>query len=283
MIVAQITDLHIGFDGKDNACGNTLRLHEVVKSLRALKLQPDLILVTGDLVEHGETWSYELLKAELDQFDWPYHMALGNHDRRAAFRGVFPDQPFEGDFLNYTLEDGPLRIIVLDTLARGRHGGGFCAVRTQWLERKLSEQPERPTLIALHHPPVRTGIAWMTANIDRPWVKNLTSVISKHKQVVHMVSGHIHRPIFTRFAGTTLSVCPAVAPQVKLELADIDPSRPDDRILLTEDPPGFCLHHWRDGQMTTHVARAPYGRTIVKFDDAHASVVNHTLDLDLDD
>ena len=283
MIIAQITDLHLGFEGKDEPCLNTQRLHEVLDSLRALQLQPDLVLITGDLVEHGETWSYKRLQAELEAFDWPYFLAFGNHDRRAAFKSVFPDHPYGDGFLNYTIEDWPLRIVMLDTLAKGRHGGGFCKARMEWLEQTMAEQPERPTLVALHHPPVRTGIAWMTTNINRPWVKNLESVISKHKQVIHMISGHIHRPIYTRFAGTTLTVCPAIAPQVELELADIDPKTPDNRILLTEDPPGFSLHHWRDGQLTTHVGRAPTGRAIVKFDDAHASVVHHTLDLDLDE
>ena len=279
MIIAQITDLHLGFDGPDKPCANTERLRNVIHELNSLKLAPDIILVTGDLVESGEHWSYQKLKDELSALNAPYYLTLGNHDHREDFSKVFPEFAFANGFLNYTIEGWPLRIIVLDSLEEGRHGGEFCEQRAKWLTAALAEQPNTPTLIAIHHPPIETGIAWMTASDDDAWVTRLSSVINGHNNIVRIVCGHIHRVIFKSFAGTLVSVSEAVAPQVKLELAEIDAETPDDRALLIDGLAGYSLHHWKDGALTTHHSSAPQGRTILRFDQKHAFVVRKTLDL----
>lgn len=280
MIIAQITDLHLGFDGKDKPCQNTKRLRHVIHELNHLKLPPDIVLVTGDLVEKGADWSYKKVKEELAALKAPYFLALGNHDKRSAFSEVFPNFPLTDGFLQYTIEDWPLRLIILDSLKEGRHGGDFCERRADWLQERLAEDNERPTLIVMHHPPIETGIAWMTASYEDAWVKRLRSVISAQDNIVLIICGHIHRIIFKAFAGTTVSVAQAVAPQVKLELAQIDPAVPDDRVLLVDTLAGYSLHHWTDGVLTTHHANAPQGRPIVRYDEKHAFVVRKTLDLE---
>ena len=39
-----------------------------------------------------------------------------------------------------------------------QEGGAYDAERLAWLEAELTREPEAPTLIAMHHPPIRTGI-----------------------------------------------------------------------------------------------------------------------------
>ena len=280
MIIAQITDLHLGFDGEGNRCENTKRLRHVIHELNDMKRGPDIVLVTGDLVESGADWAYEKLKIELANLEAPYFLALGNHDKRSAFSEVFPEFPISDGFLHYTIEDWPLRIIILDSLKEGRHGGDFCEKRAAWLKKTLAEDPERPTLIAMHHPPIETGIAWMTASKEDEWVKRLRKILDSHSNIVRVICGHIHRTIFKAFAGTHVAVSQAVAPQVKLELADIDPEVPDDRVLLVDTLAGYSLHHWDGDSLTTHHATAPQGRPIVKYDRKHAFVVRTTLDLE---
>ena len=281
MIIAQITDLHIGFGGPDAECMNSKRLKLVIDEMNGMVQRPDLILVTGDLVESGETWAYEKMKAALSDLDYPLYYAMGNHDNRDVFKGVFPEATFNEGFLQYTIEDaGPVRVIVLDTLKNGFHGGEFCERRRAWLDKTLAEQPDRPTFIALHHPPIETGIAWMTAKFKAPWVVALRETICKYDNVVHVCAGHVHRTIFKKFGNTTISVCRAVAPQVKLELAPITIDMPDDRVLLVDTLPGYSLHHWNGERLTTHSANAPSGKAVVRYDEAHAYVVRHTLDIE---
>ena len=170
-------------------------------------------------------------------------------------------------------------MIVLDSMEEGRHGGAFCQRRAEWLDKTLSDDPDRPTLIALHHPPIETGIGWMTAHDDDEWVMRLNEVVSRYDNIVQIICGHIHRVMFKAFAGTNVSVAKAIAPQVKLELAEIDPEKPDDRILIIDSLSGYSLCHWRHGNLTTHHATAPNGRPIIRYDDKHAYVIKKTLDL----
>ncbi|PHS40541.1 MAG: phosphodiesterase [Robiginitomaculum sp.] len=280
MIIAQISDLHIGYAGQGNICKNAERLRLVVGALNGLKRKPDLVVATGDLVEKGIEWAYTDLKNALKQIEAPVYLAFGNHDRRQAFGKIFPEFPYADGFLQYTIEDHPVRVIVLDTLDEGRHGGSFCQTRAQWLDARLAEQPKRPTVIAMHHPPIRTGIDWLTIRPGAGWVQRLNDVLSRYDNVKHILAGHIHRSIFKSFAGVTISVSQAIAPQAKLELADIDPDVPDGRILLVEAQPGFCLHLWNGEDITTHSAQAPCGKTLLRYDKKFAHVVRHTLDLD---
>lgn len=273
MIIAQITDFHIGYKGPNNSCNNLDRLKEVLRAINNLKRKPDLILATGDLVENGEDWAYEMLKENLTSLSIPIHYLMGNHDARAPFKKSFPEAEFNNGFLQYSIDGYPLRIIALDTLDQGHHGGAFCPRREQWLKSELDKQPNTPTLIAMHHPPVESGIPWLTAQRNDAWVVRLQTLLSQYDNIVHMIAGHIHRNIYTQFAGTTISVSEAVAPQVKLELMDIDADVQDGRDLIVRSSPSFCLHHWNGISMTSHSETTNLGETLVKFDDANTCAV----------
>ena len=279
MLIAQITDLHLGFDRTIGTGPNVLRLRKVIKALNRLRRKPDLILVTGDLVESGEHWAYALLKGEMRRALCPVHYCLGNHDDREVFASVFEDAPFEGGYLHYSVDGHPLRIIVIDSMEPGRHGGAFGRDRAAWLDAKLSEQPDTPTLLALHHPPIRTGIGWMTTEDDAPWVKRLRSVVEKHDQIKHIIAGHIHCHIQKTFAGKPISVSRAVAPSVKLELDPITPDAPDGRDMIVDDSPGFSLHWWDGESVTTYSQTASDGRTLVAYTDEYAFIPAMTMDL----
>jgi Icc protein len=267
MLIAQITDIHLGFDRGNPDEANRRRLDAVLESLEAMSPRPDLLLATGDLVEDGsDSLSYERLREALTGLRFPVRFALGNHDSRAGFRACFPDEPDADGFLQYAIDDFPVRILVLDTIEEGRHGGAFCEARAAWLGDRLAEEPERPTLIALHHPPVATGIGWMTENPDAPWVSRLWEVVAAADNVVAMIAGHIHRPMVTLWAGTTLAICPSTAPQVALDLEPIDPERPDGRAMIVADPPAFALHLWTGSGLVTHFETAGEHDVIARFD-----------------
>ena len=277
MIIAQITDLHIGFEGEGEVCQNSEKLRSVLRELNSQILKPDVLLITGDLVETGALWAYSKLRDQLRDVDVPILWALGNHDDRGAFAKTFPKAKFNDGFLQHAAEGWPLRILTLDTLRRGYHGGYLCETRLDWLDQTLAQKPDHPTLISMHHPPINTGIAWMTERDDAQWILALRAILEKHNQVVHITAGHIHRSVFRKIDNLTVSVCPAIAPEVSLELAPIDPSSPDDRPLLNQSFPGYCLHHWNGETLTTHSANVTAGDALVKHDKEHAFIVEHTM------
>jgi Icc protein len=266
MLVAQITDIHLGFDRDDPAELNRRRLDETLRALAGLDPQPDLLLATGDLVDNGDVGSYRRLRAALAACRLPVYPCLGNHDDRATFRTVFPDVPVADGFVQYVVDTAPVRFVILDTLEEGRHGGGFCTVRAAWLRAMLAAAPVEWTVIVLHHPPFDTGIGWMTTHPDEPWVARLRAALDGHRQVVGLVCGHIHRTIVTRWAGVPLIVCPSTAPQVALTLAVLDPEVPDRRPLIVAESPGYALHFWNGNAIVSHFDTAPTANILARFD-----------------
>lgn len=253
MLIAQITDIHLGFEPGNPDELNQRRLDTVLRTLSEMVPRPDLLLATGDLADTGDdAESYARLALSLTKLAIPTYFALGNHDGRDAFRGTFANIPMPGGFLQYAIEDHPLRILVLDTLEEGRHGGAFCEARAAWLSDRLAEAPHRPTLIVLHHPPIESGLSWMTEDPDAEWVKRLEAIVSAQSNIVALIAGHLHRPVVTRWAGTVLAVCPSTAPQVALDLDEIDPETPDGRPMIVADPPWFALHHWDGRRLASH-------------------------------
>jgi 3',5'-cyclic-AMP phosphodiesterase len=266
MLIAQITDIHLGFDPDNPSEFNRKRLDQVLRILTSMTPRPDLLLATGDLVDRGDSESYRRLKNALSICPFPVWPCVGNHDQRDAFSQNFPEIPMVDGFVQYEVDAGPLRILVLDTLEEGRHGGAFCEVRARWLRARLTEQRDRDTIIVLHHPPVDVGIEWMATHPEEPWVIRLSHAIAGQSQVKAVICGHLHRPISVSWQGTTIAICPSTAPQVALDLSPIDPDKPDNRPMIIADPPAYALHKWNGRELVTHFDTADEHVMLAKFD-----------------
>lgn len=278
MLIAQITDTHLGFDPDNPAEFNRKRLDKVLHLFEEMDRKPDLLFATGDLVDRGDIDSYNRLKRAFAACSFPVWMCVGNHDVRSNFTGVFPQVPTADGFIQYVVDTPALRFVVLDTLEEGRHGGAFCDVRARWLRERLDEAPGRPTVVILHHPPIDTGIDWMTTEPGEPWVRRLDEAMRGHSQVVGMMAGHIHRPIVTGWKGRPLAVCPSTAPQVALNLTPIDPDQPDGRPMIVADPPGFALHWWNGESLISHFDNADEHVALARYDHSMQPLVVSLLD-----
>lgn len=278
MLIAQITDIHLGFDPDNPAEFNRKRLDKVIRVLCEMEPRPDLLFATGDLVDRGDVDSYRRLQRALAACPFPVHMCMGNHDVRDNFHTVFPQAPIDDGFVQYVVDTAALRFIVLDTLEEGRHGGGFCERRQRWLADRLAEEPSRPTVIVLHHPPIETGIGWMTTEPDEPWVSRLDAALAGHGQIVGMISGHIHRSIVTGWRGRSLAVCASTAPQVALVLGEIDPAKPDGRPMIVADPPAFAIHYWNGEGLISHFDTADEHVALARYDASMQPLVASLLD-----
>lgn len=251
MLIAQITDMHVKKQGEilSGTLDSYACLAAALRRIDGLDPRPDLLVATGDLTADGTPEEYAALGDLLSGSGLPYLLIPGNHDLRENLRDGFPDQPWEdGRFLLYAVDDWPLRIVALDSVVPGAHQGEICSGRCRWLDGKLAEAPDKPTIILLHHPPFVTGIGHM----DRMGLVDptgLAEVVARHDQVIRILSGHAHRPIQSMFAGVPASVAPATSFQLQLKL---DESR---GIQWTAEPPAFQLHKWLPGGgLVSHTA-----------------------------
>lgn len=268
LTIAQITDLHVT-SAKDpiNRRRNEKRLRAVLAAIHALQPRPVAIIASGDLVDRGEPEEYAELRAILRDVEIPIHMGLGNHDRRAAFRAAYPDAPSdEHGFIQYVVEIGGLRVIMLDTLDESCGDGAFCDDRAGWLERALDAAPDTPTVLVLHHPPILSGIQWMDPRPEDAWVQRLAGVIRGREQVLTAICGHTHRAFHGVLAGHVFAAAPATSIQLTLNLTPVDLRVPDGRELLVDEPPGYALLMWHQGRLTTHTCVAGTYAPAVTFD-----------------
>lgn len=257
MLIAQISDTHVVAAGtrlhRDQVDPNAL-LARAIERLNRLSPRPDLALFTGDLTNNGTAEEYAELKALLGRLELPFYLAIGNHDERAAFLSEldYPHLAACDGFVQYVVDDYPVRLIVLDTSSRAHHHGEFCAARLDWLQARLAERSGQPTIVALHHPPFDTGVALM----DGPgpeWASGLVAALAGCGDVERIVCGHIHRPVQALVGGRFASVCPSTAQQLNLDLAPGAPGTEHlDEGLYALEPPGFQLHKWDGARLVTH-------------------------------
>ncbi|MEW6340416.1 MAG: phosphodiesterase [Paraburkholderia sp.] len=264
MLLAQISDLHIKRPGAlaYRRVDTGAALERCVAALNALEPRPDVVIMTGDLVDQGDPEQYAHLKALLAPLEIPYYLLVGNHDDRTALRDAFSDRAelrTGGDFVHYAADIGPLRLIALDSIVPGQSAGNLCDARLTWLARQLDEAQGKPVIVALHHPPFECGIGHMDAlRLDPQAAQKLAALIARHPNVERVICGHVHRPMFVRFGGTIASAVPAPAHQVALDL------RADAPSAFMLEPPAFALHRYdaASGLVTHHAyvdaAEGPY-------------------------
>ncbi len=233
----------------------------------ALRPAPLGIVASGDLTEAGEPEAYADLCAILrEETTLPVFPGLGNHDIRANFVQAFdhPVTRLDDGFVQYAVDlpEG-VRLVMCDTLEEGSAGGGFCSNRARWLKTTLDQAPDQPTLIALHHPPILSGIRWMDPAPDEAWIRRLAEVLQGQPQVRALMSGHLHRAFTSQLAGRMVTVAGATDIQLTLDLTEIDLEIADGREILVEEPPAYALHMWRAGELTTHFCVAgPYAPAV---------------------
>ncbi len=254
MLIAQMTDIHIGFDpdAKPEEL-NRIRFRSTLDRVISSPNMPDVLVLSGDLTDHGDRESFARIADLLKAVPCPILPLVGNHDTREELLRAFPGTPSHDGFVHYVVERDGLRIICLDTFEAGRHGGAFCAARRDWLRATLEQGQGSPCVIFMHHPPVVSGIDWMDPDPSEDWIANFAAAVAGFEGDIRAIHcGHLHRRIQAQFRGIMVSVTPSVAPLVALDLRPIDETRADNRALITTEPPSYALHYWNGDQLVTH-------------------------------
>ena len=242
LTVAHVSDLHIG--GRPESVD---RAALVIRHVCSLAPAPDVLLVTGDVADHGSPEEYATARDLLSAWDGPLLVGTGNHDVRGPFARALLGGDREGP-LDQELDVGAYRFLMLDSLVPAVDGqridhGELAVATLAWLDERLDASP-RPTFVCFHQPPTTVGIgrAYAIQLWNGPAVE---AVLTRHPHVVAVLVGHNHTMCVTTFAGRPALVGGGVVSSVTLD------QEPQDHIWM-DAPPTLAVHLiGDDGRLTS--------------------------------
>ncbi len=243
LAIAQITDIHLFADPTAELRGlRTIdSLEQVLVHLRQIDRQLNALLLTGDLSQDETIQSYQHLRSAFQAFDLPIYWIPGNHDHPALMSQVLNVPPW---MAQKHFQLGGWNFLLLDSTLPGCTHGKLSTATLSWLDACLSANPEQPTLIALHHPPVLIGSTWMD-ELGLHESQLLLDVIDRHPQVKVVIFGHVHQVFDTTRNGVRYLATPSSCVQFAPKQAEI---------AIDDLPPGFRrLQLHADGAIETRI------------------------------
>lgn len=203
-----LTDLHISAPeaGDTTLHSDTLAtLDAVLDRIAKMDRPPDFVVVSGDLTNLGDAASYRLLTGRLARITAPLVLALGNHDRREAFRQVMLNAADDAPCVHDTVVSG-VHVIVLDSLVPGHVAGALGTDQFAFLDAALNRFTDLPKLVVVHHPPALdpdATIRWHALG----WEDSVRlGDLLRGRGVVALLCGHVHVPRVTLWHGIPVIV-----------------------------------------------------------------------------
>jgi Icc protein len=241
-----LTDLHLSHPDLNDPglwSDTVANLRLMVTQLRQMTPQPHFVVASGDLTNHGDETSYQMVRDILQGAGIPIVYALGNHDKRAAFRAVFPgvaDNSTADAPVYHQSIHGELQVIALDSSRPGRVSGAICDEQFAFLEGSLRAAPEVAKLLIIHHPPLigDSSLAW--ESLSQNDTDRLADTLRGHN-IAAMLSGHVHFNRVSHWHGIPIIVCNGLH-------ATVDVLRPAGMQIREGTGFGYCT--WQPSGIT---------------------------------
>lgn len=269
--VGQLSDTHFrepGAEPEGTHGYDTSEAFDAVLDHLSARDDLDLVVVTGDVADHGRAEQYEIAAEALGRIRTPVAVCPGNHDFDEPFRTAF------GTSISVprVTKHGPWTFVYADSNAGamspdadgrlvdppGEHrihlNGTLGEAESSWLRSVLDAHDSEYVFVWLHHPPD----ADVPLAHDTAYTSEWEAVVADRPKVRGFGAGHTHVPSTYTFQG-----CPVfVAPSLKNNF-DLDAS--------TWLPPGYRTYEFAaDGTVTSELhlvdderwPRRPFGRTL---------------------
>lgn len=246
--IAHFSDTHFGW--RSSSPG---RVRRILDHVAAMQPGVDVLLLSGDVADHGTPEEYAEAAQVLAQWSGPAPLLVlpGNHDDRLEFarwRGL----PSDGRPLHQAAEVAGALFLLLDSMVpatteRIDHGA-LDEQSLAWLDARLAERPAgQRAYVCLHHPPVDVHQPTMdTIRLQDPDADAFAAVIAAHRDVVAVLCGHVHSACATQIGGVPVLAGGGAASTVTLEEEELP-------FITATLPPTFALHLvGDDGRVVTH-------------------------------
>src|SRR5262249_44030964 len=199
------------------------RLRAAIADINAHHRDAEFVLITGDLAHHGEPAAYNALRQALAALAVRWHLLIGNHDDRAAFKAMFPEARVdEHGFMQTVIDSSAGPFVLLDTHDTGTHQGRLCSTRLGWIDRTLASLRGRDVFLAMHHPPLMLSLPAMD-HLGLAGRDDLAGLLDRYRNIRHIFFVHVHRPVHGALQGVPFSTQRALNHQVALHFDEQPP------------------------------------------------------------
>lgn len=212
--ILQITDTHL-FAGKHQSLlgiNTHSSYHAVLDAIIDQQRNYDLIVATGDLAQDHSPAAYQHFAEGIARLPAPCVWLPGNHDFQPAMVSTFANAGISPS--KQVLLGEHWQILLLDSQVSGVPHGELSEYQLEWMERCLRVNPERYTLLLLHHHPMPSGCIWL----DQHGLRNahtLAAILQRYPKVNTLLCGHIHQELDLDWHGRKLLASPSTCVQFK--------------------------------------------------------------------
>jgi 3',5'-cyclic AMP phosphodiesterase CpdA len=212
-VIAHISDTHLLGGGRKlfSRVDVKKNLTELLERLRATGMTFDALVFTGDLADVAEPEAYRWIRGQVEpiaqELGARVIWVMGNHDEREPYARELFDEESDGSPHDRVYDINGLRIISLDSTVPGYHHGELEDSQLDWLTAELSTPAKHGTVLALHHPPIRSHNP-LVRMIELFRQDKLEKVL-RGSDVRTILGGHLHYSTFGTFAGIPVAVASA--------------------------------------------------------------------------
>jgi 3',5'-cyclic AMP phosphodiesterase CpdA len=194
MKIVQMSDLHVG-----TALFRPDLLQSAIEETN--QLDPDLVVVAGDLTGEGYRGEFEECRAFLDRLECPHVViTMGNHDARNAGYRYFEDFFGARDSVTtLAVPEGHARVVAIDSTTPDLDEGEVGRDHYGWIDRQLRGWTEGPRIVVIHH----HILAVPGTGRDENNLRDAGDVMAilRELEVDIVLSGHRHVPYVWSISG----------------------------------------------------------------------------------
>lgn len=234
--IIQLSDIHI--DTADKPYYDIDVKEKFLSVLKQINTYPniDLLIISGDLAAYeGEIESYHWIKQQLAHLNMPYILMAGNHDVMKNLQQVFDIKNVKNEMLYFRTEIKGLALLFLDTASYT-----LPQIQLDWLK----QQPQVPSLLFMHHPPVNAHCTYMDNHYPLQNRQQVWSQLAQLTHIKHIFCGHYHtaRTIYTE--QQAVHITPSTMVQIATDT---------EHFAIAHCNPGWRVIEWDGKQLITFV------------------------------
>lgn len=240
MLIAQVSDIHASSEND-----HLQRFEQVLTWLA--HLQPDILVLTGDLTDGGWCEGDKQIAERLERQNYPSLVLPGNSDDRhlMAMRwGSVGRSDTPTQALHFSHQAGGLRLIGLDSTVAGQDYGSVNG-HLEWLDKQLNDAGNSPALLFMHHHVFESGIPTLDESMCRGIDSLETLIKNAPARLLAIATGHVHRPVAGTFAGIPAYICGSVCPANPVWFGT-------ENIPPVAEPPALMIHRYVNNRLTSH-------------------------------